>query len=485
MDGKVRVRGTNPGPKFMSVPGGVDISRRSGRNDHILGFFKGPWATGTLQYFGTEFPSPFDDSTTSADVDSWAKSNEDFLNAALLKYEQELVFNEAFSDEFSLLEQKSESMEDIVIDKFKSRSAAGEIFNNPMTKTSNEITVSPPSGGGILSFEFTEVVITGMVTSTRASIWNNTKITASATGTAFEPSQLSTFNSGFPALGHMDGTAAQADSIANLSNTSFDSLVFLAEFGKTAQHLALTASRIFKIYKAIKKGKFSAISPNTFRKWRSGNGASNAYLTADIISDAWLEARYAWRPLMIDAQKALKLLAGGSSITPRKTFRGGDSEENDDTHNFSFSSAKFSYVVESSSISVHSARAGILAQVNYSRAADLGFFDVLNVAWELVPFSFVVDWFLNVSGFLQGIAPNPSVEPLTSWLTLRSERNITGSVLITSLASGHSNTLYFKARDLIQDRLVDPDPPGFINLDINFDTKKLIDSVALLWRLST
>lgn len=44
-------------------------------------------------------------------------------------------------------------------------------------------------------------------------------------------------------------------------------------------------------------------------------------------------------------------------------------------------------------------------------------YDGLATAWELIPFSFVADWFGNVGSFLQSITPNPYVEVQGNWVT--------------------------------------------------------------------
>ena len=64
-------------------------------------------------------------------------------------------------------------------------------------------------------------------------------------------------------------------------------------------------------------------------------------------------------------------------------------------------------------------RAGVL----YSN--DIGFLSRWGVAphsltssaWELVPYSFVVDWLANVGNYIAALTPKPGVNFLSSWVT--------------------------------------------------------------------
>jgi hypothetical protein len=42
--------------------------------------------------------------------------------------------------------------------------------------------------------------------------------------------------------------------------------------------------------------------------------------------------------------------------------------------------------------------------------------------WEIIPFSFVVDWFVNVESFIRAVTPKADVHRLAEWVTIETER---------------------------------------------------------------
>lgn len=72
-----------------------------------------------------------------------------------------------------------------------------------------------------------------------------------------------------------------------------------------------------------------------------------------------------------------------------------------------------------------------LGSAELSRIAGGSSSDLLATAWEIVPYSFVVDQFFNVGNWLQAITPDPYREVLSSWVTtIREEKRVyTGTSL--------------------------------------------------------
>ncbi|DAD51452.1 TPA_asm: maturation protein [ssRNA phage Gerhypos.4_67] len=117
---------------------------------------------------------------------------------------------------------------------------------------------------------------------------------------------------------------------------------------------------------------------------------------AKSFADSWLELHFGWEPLVQDIGAGVKTLT--KPIKP-STVRG------------KASSAEIIETREDNYRATHVTRLEIKAhillqaQVSVSNpwsqtANDLGFVNPASVAWELVPFSFVVDWFSNVGQVL-------------------------------------------------------------------------------------
>lgn len=66
------------------------------------------------------------------------------------------------------------------------------------------------------------------------------------------------------------------------------------------------------------------------------------------------------------------------------------------------------------------ARAGSLDVTELTMQRDLGMTgkDLVTLPWELVPYSFVVDWFFNVGDVLGALVPAPHLQNLCSWCSV-------------------------------------------------------------------
>lgn len=149
--------------------------------------------------------------------------------------------------------------------------------------------------------------------------------------------------------------------------------------------------------------------------------------TAQAAAEAWLEWRYGWRILHYDmkaAEKALKepilprIITGssGESFTQslvRTDLQGYNGPERTQVRTVN--------IAEDVSIRVHAA-----VKVKHSTLNVL--MDVPTTAWELVPFSFVADWFVSVG------------DCLAAWSVLRKAEN-------TTMSLGYKRTMQIQARN--------------------------------------
>lgn len=70
------------------------------------------------------------------------------------------------------------------------------------------------------------------------------------------------------------------------------------------------------------------------------------------------------------------------------------------------------------------ASAGVIYEIksqttsqNISRILGIRARDIPATLWEIVPYSFVVDWFVNVGTWLNAVVPDPNVTVLGNWIT--------------------------------------------------------------------
>jgi len=190
-----------------------------------------------------------------------------------------------------------------------------------------------------------------------------------------------------------------------LSNAKAQKLnmgTFLAESGKSIDMIARTASKFYEAYRSVRKGNlFDAaghlgIAPSRRRQKRFNRTAKKDH--AKAVASAWLELQYGWKPLLMDTYNAAQEIADnvspifvGHAFGKHAETRVRQTKTNVDTDTVNiYSEARYKCTF-------------VMENTVARRAALNGLSNPMMVAWELVPYSFVVDWFLPIGDYLSRI----------------------------------------------------------------------------------
>lgn len=130
----------------------------------------------------------------------------------------------------------------------------------------------------------------------------------------------------------------------------------------------------------------------------------NLYRDKDFFN-MWLELQYGWKPLLSDIHGAVTALSddevarnGLARVTVAANASGGDV-----VHRSVSETTASGYVLfkwdEIESYKAHVSLTYEKSNPTLASAAQLGFTNPLSLAWELLPFSFVVDWALPIGDF--------------------------------------------------------------------------------------
>jgi hypothetical protein len=114
------------------------------------------------------------------------------------------------------------------------------------------------------------------------------------------------------------------------------------------------------------------------------------------FSNNFLEFHFGWEPAIKDIGNSIDIL---NSDFGSKAVKGRGSNRDVLTFQSGSGSSFFRQVIIFDSHVTIGARVRI-SNPNLALASQMGFINPLSVAWELVPFSFVVDWFVNVGNVL-------------------------------------------------------------------------------------
>lgn len=185
---------------------------------------------------------------------------------------------------------------------------------------------------------------------------------------------------------------------------SFNLGVATAEGGKTVSMVKRTATILTRAALYLRKGNFQKAARTLgITSTKNGKLIDPVKLTSKDISNMWLELQYGWKPLLSDVYESAKALEKFSSA-PRTSFVSATQRWS------SQESPWYPNVVGYARSGEFTAKVGLYMVETLSEPRSLGLHDPLTIAWELVPFSFVADWFIPIGPYLNGLAAIPNLQ---------------------------------------------------------------------------
>jgi len=194
----------------------------------------------------------------------------------------------------------------------------------------------------------------------------------------------------------------------NLSSVRVNLAQVFGERRQTAGLLADTATRIVSAASALKRGRFDefvsslSIRSDLFTKTKYHWARSMKTPPSKRIAGHWLEYTYGWKPLLMDVFDSIeylgdritqdldhgKLVGSARSVAAQK-LRFPDYNFNG--HVGVTNRVRFvaHYRIDNGGLKIVAAQTGIA--------------NPALLAWELLPYSFVVDWFLPVGTYLESL----------------------------------------------------------------------------------
>lgn len=184
-------------------------------------------------------------------------------------------------------------------------------------------------------------------------------------------------------------------SLGKIADTKTNISVTLAEASKTSDLILNTANRIDRAYRAFRKGRFTEV-------------AKILNITPGRVHKNWLEYKYGWMPLLLDVKNSAEFLAQ-QSLTRKPRFTVSSKVKWETAMPLSTPYAPWgdpnpTAVVKEEISCEGEVKVKIWCEIDNPTLSELQQLGVTNpalVAWELVPYSFVFDWFLQVGNFLE------------------------------------------------------------------------------------
>lgn len=319
---------------------------------------------------------------------------------------------------------------DSVIPNYKRRRAAGETFCNDFLDASVDAEYTATTYTATGEFGGSSVLYSGSKAHNYPN-WGADKIVAKPDN-FFGAQQLIS-----PDLGDLRAEAV-TKAYSRVDVSELDVLASLGEMPETVEWFKDVLRRFINIIASYKKKQYLAMfkpsKPLTKAKlYKKGKKAASS------TEDAWMEARYAIRPLVMEVKDYLEALDSKVETAIRKTARSSyidlTSQESVSPSTRSF----FGGYIRRKTTTTRSIRAGVLYAIQPDKMgwwSHLGLDAPVSAIWAVTTLSFVADWFFNVGQWIASWEPRVGLTPLQNWVVETLTQEIEDTVTIgTAIAS--------------------------------------------------
>jgi hypothetical protein len=189
---------------------------------------------------------------------------------------------------------------------------------------------------------------------------------------------------------------AKQNCIDRVKNMDINVGQSIAELQRTMDLVGDTAMTIAKSIRAFKRGKIS----QGFKLL--GIRKPKGIVPSKKAADDWLAVQYGWLPLLDDVKGAAEALAK-KQFPPVFKFKGRSSAS--DSAQIHTQAIGYGITFKESGYRSDAEVMMAFCMNNYTSRTlnELGITDPLSIVWELVPWSFVVDWFIPIGKYLQSV----------------------------------------------------------------------------------
>lgn len=170
---------------------------------------------------------------------------------------------------------------------------------------------------------------------------------------------------------------------------------------RSVETIAHSAMTMAAAYRSLRRGDFGRflsllkLKRLPKRLQRRIETPRGRWSSPERASALWLEYWFGWSPLVADIHSAVSILEA-ELPEPAKFYASAKAIQVFDRTKIGYDS----YLTGTINYRVRIGAEVVVSNPNLRRATLLGLTNPATVAWELIPFSFLVDWFIPVSQFL-------------------------------------------------------------------------------------
>lgn len=216
------------------------------------------------------------------------------------------------------------------------------------------------------------------------------------------------------------GAAQMAKARSKVSEFNFgESLV---EFNETANLVTSRLRDALSLFRNIKRGNWEALRKQGYQFSKDVRSVSDG---SKRLSKGYLEAQFGWQPILSDIHSAIE--AYGRTVSTkgdRVLKRSGNNRVREYVDPSNLSRGKFydpDQLLEANATYGGSVRSPVAYELN-----RLGLANPALMAWNKLPFSFLVDWFLPISPILGSLTAGMGLRDVFGCITTRSTSTLLG-----------------------------------------------------------
>jgi hypothetical protein len=186
--------------------------------------------------------------------------------------------------------------------------------------------------------------------------------------------------------------------LAIVKSHDFDLGVNLATAHQTVDLVVGNLQKLGRAALALKRGQFATAARQL------GVHPRGTRLKSTDVSGRWLELQYGWLPLIGDSYEAAKAYHAITANPRSQIYRSSNSIKGLKDGSQSPTVLSLPYTEK------------VTRYIQYecveqlSVARQLGLLDPLSVAWEILPWSFVIDWFIPIGNYLDLLGQIPQLQ---------------------------------------------------------------------------
>lgn len=270
-------------------------------------------------------------------------------------------------------------------------------------------------------------------------------------------------------------TALITENTADANTGTLDILTAAAEMPKTVLYIMNLCKEFVRLYKDAQlknlrlSNKIKRISDDASVQNTAQRTKEIKDLT-DAIADVWLQFRYAIMPNVYLIEDIIKTNENiGAMFLRYRKFNNVAFELNFDLPP--------GWSVASSNLTV--SHRNMIKRKFYPAKNEwkhLVSTNIFATAWELVPLSFVVDWFLTIGDTLAALLPPPHTYEEGATYSWKLAGNVTFIHKPSNAAVSAEVAVYERV-------VINPSDYCRLNLNVNLNTYRMYDAFALAWHM--